>query len=98
MFPERAKVGLLHQLHRGNCICEMLMKLLPGTQRTKLLTHYRRHDSCHLVTLGLTITGPISDSSVSQDGLAREIVSPMNHLPEHIENLALEKTQWDSGV
>lgn len=82
VFLERAKEGLLHQLHRDNCICEMLMKLLPGTQRTKLLIHYRRHGSCHLVTLELTITGPISDSSISQDGLAREIISPTNHLPD----------------
>lgn len=79
-FPERAKEGPFHRPHKGNCILGTLMQLSPGAPRTGFLTHYQRHGSCHLVTLELTITGPIHDSSISQDELARKIASLTGHL------------------
>ena len=79
-FPERAKEGPFHQPPRGNCILGTLMQLSPGAHRTELLTHYQRHGSCHVVTLELTITDPIRDSSISQDELARKIACLTGHL------------------
>lgn len=50
----------------GRALQKLLTTLMVSRQKLKgqeLLAHYQTHGSCHLVTLELTITGPLSDSS-----------------------------------